>query len=125
MSIIAEYRHLERQLASKLQTLDALKVHPRVKQDLEFERKLRNLITEYNFSAHKILSILSPATVTKPQPTDSSIPKQHRTPRKAKFYRNPHTGEIAITKGGNHKVLKEWKRHYGPMEVESWVSNWI
>ena len=124
MSILAEYHHLKGQLASKLQTLDALRVHPKVKRELEFERALRDLMAEYNFNAHKILSMFAPATVAKPQTTDSPTPKQHRKPRQAKFYRNPHTGEVAVTKGGNHKVLKEWKRHYGRVEVESWASNW-
>jgi hypothetical protein len=126
MSILAEYRLLERQLASKLQTLDALKVHPSLQHELEFEKKLRNLLAEYNFNEHKIFSILKPATAPQlqPQAPAPAKPKQHRKPREAKHYRNPYTGEAAITKGGNHKVLKAWKRQYGSVEVESWLTHW-
>ncbi|MDG9812333.1 transcriptional regulator, partial [Pseudomonas juntendi] len=29
---------------------------------------------------------------------------------------------IIETKGGNHKLLKEWKAQYGADEVESWLA---
>jgi hypothetical protein len=35
-------------------------------------------------------------------------------------YKNPSNGEIVETKGGNHKVLKAWKKEYGNDTVESW-----
>ncbi|EGH26812.1 hypothetical protein PSYMO_37207, partial [Pseudomonas amygdali pv. mori str. 301020] len=28
-------------------------------------------------------------------------------------YKHPKTGEVIETKGGNHKVLKEWKAEHG------------
>lgn len=37
-----------------------------------------------------------------------------------KVYKNPLTGEIVETKGGNHKLLKAWKAQFGA-EVESWL----
>ncbi|MBR7552292.1 DNA binding protein, partial [Mycobacterium tuberculosis] len=37
-------------------------------------------------------------------------------------YKNPHNGEIIETKGGNHKLLKEWKAEYGSDTVETWSS---
>jgi hypothetical protein len=30
-----------------------------------------------------------------------------------KVYKNPHSGEIVETKGGNHKTLKQWKAEHG------------
>jgi hypothetical protein len=30
--------------------------------------------------------------------------------------------EVVETKGGNHKVLKEWKAEYGSDTVESWLA---
>ena len=45
-----------------------------------------------------------------------------RRARQVKQYKNPHNGEIIETKGGNHKLLKQWKAEYGGDEVESWVS---
>lgn len=39
-----------------------------------------------------------------------------------KIYKNPHSGEIVETKGGNHKLLKAWKNEHGSHVVESWLS---
>lgn len=39
-----------------------------------------------------------------------------------KQYKNPHNGEIIETKGGNHKLLKEWKAEYGSDVVEGWLA---
>jgi len=38
-----------------------------------------------------------------------------------KRYKNPNTGEVIETKGGNHKVLKAWKAEHGNTTVESWL----
>jgi hypothetical protein len=45
-----------------------------------------------------------------------------RKPRVLKVYKNPHTGEVVETKGGNHKTLKEWKADQGSATVESWLT---
>ncbi|VVQ15469.1 hypothetical protein PS914_05737 [Pseudomonas fluorescens] len=45
-----------------------------------------------------------------------------RKPRQVKVYKNPHTGEVVETKGGNHKTLKEWKAEHGSATVESWLT---
>lgn len=45
-----------------------------------------------------------------------------RKPRQVKVYKNPHTGELVETKGGNHRTLKEWKAQYGAATVESWLA---
>jgi hypothetical protein len=39
-----------------------------------------------------------------------------------KVYKNPHTGEVVETKGGNHNQLKEWKAEHGSETVESWLT---
>jgi hypothetical protein len=39
-----------------------------------------------------------------------------------KVYKNPHTGEVVETKGGNHNQLKEWKAEHDSDTVESWLS---
>jgi hypothetical protein len=45
-----------------------------------------------------------------------------RKARQVKVYKNPHSGEIIETKGGNHKGLKEWKSEHGSATAESWLS---
>ncbi|MNG28486.1 hypothetical protein D3C84_1137530 [compost metagenome] len=46
----------------------------------------------------------------------------NRKPRQIKIYKNPNSGEVVETKGGNHKTLKEWKAQYGSDTVESWLA---
>lgn len=41
--------------------------------------------------------------------------------RAVKRYKNPHNGEVIETKGGNHKLLKEWKAKWGKDVVEGWL----
>jgi hypothetical protein len=43
-------------------------------------------------------------------------------PRMFKVYKNPKTGEVVETKGGNHNQLKEWKAEYGSDTVEFWLT---
>jgi hypothetical protein len=44
-----------------------------------------------------------------------------RKPRELKRYKDPHSGEVVETKGGNHRTLKAWKQEFGGDTVESWL----
>ena len=48
MSRLAEFRQLEQQLAAQLAELEAMKNDGALKKEIEFERKLRDLMAEYN-----------------------------------------------------------------------------
>ncbi|MCE1004781.1 histone-like nucleoid-structuring protein, MvaT/MvaU family [Pseudomonas sp. NMI1173_11] len=121
MSRLAEFRQLEQQLAERLAELEALKGSSELQKELQFETKLRSLLAEYGFSLRDVITLLDPQAnrlVAAP-----AVPE--KTPRRArqvKQYRNPHNGELIETKGGNHRLLKEWKAQYGANEVESWVA---
>lgn len=121
MSRLAEFRQLEQQLAERLAELEALKGSSELQKELQFETKLRSLLAEYGFSLRDVINLLDPQAnrlVAAP-----AVPE--KTPRRArqvKQYRNPHNGELIETKGGNHRLLKEWKAQYGANEVESWVA---
>ncbi len=41
--------------------------------------------------------------------------------QQCQVYRNPETGEVVETKGGNHRVLKAWKEQYGADTVNAWL----
>ncbi|MDT4854368.1 hypothetical protein FQZ97_886690 [compost metagenome] len=116
MTKLAEYRRLEAELAAQLQQLDALKNDNHLKREMQFEEKQRALMAEYGVSLRQIIQILDPAPATIVQEPG----RKHR-PRKVKIYKNPHTGEVVETKGGNHRVLGAWKEQYGAKEVESWL----
>jgi hypothetical protein len=119
MSKLAEYRQLEKHLAEQLQALEALKGDDGLKKEIEFETKLRKLLDQYGFSLKHIINLLDPQTTARRQlvtPTGNT-----RKPRELKIYKNPNTGEVIETKGGNHKALKEWKAEHGADVVEGWL----
>ncbi|MBU6958960.1 DNA binding protein [Pseudomonas sp. CVAP len=120
MSRLAEFRKLEQQLAAQLAELESMKSDSGLKKEMEFESKLRALLGEYGYSLKDVINLLDPqanrrAPVTEPKAGS-------RKPRQVKIYKNPHTGEMVETKGGNHKTLKEWKAEYGSDIVESWLT---
>nr|WP_314527165.1 histone-like nucleoid-structuring protein, MvaT/MvaU family [uncultured Pseudomonas sp.] len=119
MSKLAEFRQLEKNLAEQLQALEALKGDAGLKQEIEFETKLRALLAKYSFSLKDIINLLDPQRGRRAPAVESK--SGTRKPRQVKIYKNPKTGEVVETKGGNHKTLKEWKAEHGAETVESWL----
>lgn len=121
MSKLAEYRQLEKALAEQLQQLEQMKDDDGLKQEIEFETKLKGLLSEYDKNLRDVIAILDPNRASKPAPAPTGS-KTTRKARKVKTYKNPHNGELIETKGGNHKTLKEWKEKYGGDVVETWAT---
>lgn len=121
MSRLAEFRKLEQTLAAQLAELEAMKGSSELQAEIEFETKLRDLLNKYGFSLRDIVNILDPQA-SRRTAAPVATEKSPRRARQVKQYKNPHNGEIIETKGGNHKLLKEWKSQYGADVVESWVS---
>lgn len=120
MSKLAEFRQLEKHLAEQLQALEALKGDAGLKYEIEFETKLRALLAKYGFSLKDIINLLDPQASRR---APVAAPKAGtRKARQVKVYKNPESGEVVETKGGNHKILKEWKAKYGSDTVESWLT---
>lgn len=119
MSKLAEFRQLEKHLAEQLQALEALKGDAGLKQEIEFETKLRALLAKYGFSLKDIINLLDPQARHAPVAASKA---GTRKARQVKVYKNPESGEVVETKGGNHKTLKEWKAKYGSDKVESWLT---
>lgn len=117
MSKLAEYRALEKALQEQLAQLDALKDDQALKKEMRFEESLRSLMNEYGKSLRDIIAILEPQRL----PVRGALVSAPRRARKVKIYRNPHSGDVVETKGGNHAVLKQWKEQYGHEVVESWL----
>lgn len=121
MSRLAEFRQLEQKLAAQLAELEEMKSSSELQKEIAFETKLRDLLAEYGCSLRDVINILDPQASRRA--VASSV--DERAPRRArqvKQYKNPHNGEIIETKGGNHKLLKEWKAEYGADEVDSWLT---
>lgn len=121
MSRLAEFRKLEQTLAAQLAELEAMKGSAELQAEIEFETKLRDLLAKYGYSLRDIINILDPQA-NRSAAAPAAAEKSPRRARQVKQYKNPHNGEIIETKGGTHKLLKEWKSQYGADVVESWVS---
>jgi len=122
LSKLAEFRAVEKALAEQLAHLESLKNDGALKKEIEFEEKLRALMNQYGKSLRDIIAIVDPALsrgVVRRGPGAGQVSRRERA---IKVYKNPHSGEVVETKGGNHKVLKAWKAEYGSDTVESWLS---
>ncbi|MCH4563461.1 DNA binding protein [Halomonas sp. EGI 63088] len=118
MSILATYVQKEQQLQQLQEELDRLKNDDRLKTELQFKDKLEALMREFDKSPADVIKLLDP------QPTSAktaTITSTGRAKRKLKIYKNPNTGEVVKTRGGNQKTLKAWKEEYGADTVEGWL----
>ncbi len=122
MSRLAEYRKLEQQLAAQLAELDAMKNDTGLQAEMEFEGKLRGLLAEYGYSLRDVISVLDPTAAKRGKSAPLAAPAEicTRKARVLKIYKNPNSGEIVESKGGNNKTLKAWKNEHGAEAVESW-----
>ncbi|WP_194787544.1 histone-like nucleoid-structuring protein, MvaT/MvaU family [Pseudomonas sp. UFMG81] len=121
MSRLAEFRQLEQKLAAQLAELEAMKGSSELQKEIEFETKLRDLLSKYGYNLRDIINILDPQS-NRRSAAPAVAEKAPRRARQVKQYENPHNGEVIETKGGNHRLLKEWKAKYGANEVEGWVT---
>jgi hypothetical protein len=119
MAKINDY-YQKKQLMEKLASeLEQLENDQALKDQLEFERKVRDLMNEHGKSPKDVLQILAAIDPSLAGGTTSST-SGSRPKRPLKTYKNPHTGEVVETRGGNHKVLNEWRSKYGKEAVQSW-----
>ena len=119
MAKINDY-YQKKQLVEKLsEELAQLEQDQALKGELEFENKVRDLMKEYKKGPKDVLQILSAIdpTIAGGKATASV---GSRAKRPMKTYKNPHTGEVVQTRGGNHKTLNEWRKKHGKDAVQSW-----
>ncbi|EIK54168.1 transcriptional regulator MvaT, P16 subunit [Stutzerimonas stutzeri TS44] len=123
MSLISEYRATEEAIKELQERLKSLSADDKLKKELEFEGKLRELMGEYQKSLRDIIALLDPDARSSRAPRGAAkAPVASKRARRVKQYKNPNTGEVIETKGGNHKTLKEWKAKWGADTVESWAT---
>ena len=123
MSLINEYRATEEAIKELQARLKNLSEDNKLQQELEFEKKLRDLMGTYGKSLKDIIALLDPEAKLNKAPRGGAVKVTGtKRARKVKQYKNPHNGEIIETKGGNHQTLKEWKAKWGGDVVESWAT---
>jgi septal ring factor EnvC (AmiA/AmiB activator) len=121
MSLLSEFMQKEQQLKQLQAEMERLQNDERLKAELEFKEKLEALMREFNKSSADVINLLQPqGAKASPAKAASSTPTGRRK-RKLKIYKNPHTGEVVETRGGNQKTLKAWKDEHGSDTVEGWL----
>lgn len=121
MSLIAEFNATKEAIKELESRLEAMQQDKELQKEIEFGEQLRSLMGKYGKSLPDIIAILDPASSQRANRAAKAAPAAKRA-RKVKQYRNPHSNEVIETKGGNHKILKEWKAKWGSDEVEGWAT---
>ncbi|GHE19697.1 histone-like nucleoid-structuring protein, MvaT/MvaU family [Halomonas urumqiensis] len=121
MSLLSEYMQMEQQLKQLQANLDKLQNDKRLQAELEFKGKLEGLMQEYGKSAAEVIALLDPKPASAGAAPKATAAAGGRRKRKLKIYKNPNTGEVVETRGGNQKTLKAWKDEHGNDTVESWL----
>ncbi|OLO07942.1 H-NS histone [Salinicola sp. MH3R3-1] len=120
MSLLSDYVKKEQLLKQLEEELKRMEGDQRLKAEIEFKEKLEALMAEYGKTTRDVIELLNPKADSAPAAgqTGSTV---GRRKRKLKIYKNPKTGDVVETRGGNHKTLKAWKDEHGSDTVESWV----
>ena len=111
MSIITKYYSKKEELARLQAEVDKLEESDDLKQEMAFQSELQKLMDDYSKSAKDVAKLVGGSGGT---------PKAGRAKRTPSKWVNPHTKEVVVTAGGNHKTLKEWREKYGADKVASW-----
>ncbi|MCI0510322.1 H-NS histone family protein [Chromohalobacter marismortui] len=120
MSLLSEYMKKEQLLKQLSEELQQLEKDQRLTTELEFKEKLEALMKEYDKTPAAVIEMLDPQPDSRPAAASQATTGGRRK-RKLKIYKNPNTGEVVETRGGNQKTLKAWKDQYGNDTVESWL----
>ena len=119
MSLLNEYIQKEQQLKQLQEDLQRLEGDQRLKSELEFKAKLEALMNEFGKRPSDVIALLDPSADQRG--SKGAAASSTRRKRRLKIYKNPHTGEVIETRGGNHKGLRIWKDEHGDEAVESWL----
>ncbi|EHA16799.1 transcriptional regulator MvaT, P16 subunit, partial [Halomonas sp. HAL1] len=101
--------------------LNKLGNNSELKKEIEFKEKLQALMTEHGKLARDVCEMLDASYRSTSGKVANASTTDGRQKRPLKVYKNPHTGQVVETRGGNHKVIKEWKAKFGNEEVVGWV----
>lgn len=117
MSVLASYREKEEMLRKLTEDLNRMKENPELQKELDFKEEINAVLVKYQRNANDLATIFALTPVS----GRSVSGRGNRTKRKLKIYVNPNSNETIETRGGNHRILKQWKAQYGSDTVESWL----
>ena len=120
MKVSSKKAALEKQLAQIEKELKSIERSAAFKKENAISRALNNLMKKHACSKNDLISILQSDSAA-PAKRSVAWSSKTRKPRKLKVFKNPNTGEIVETRGGNHKVLKAWKTQYKLADINEWL----
>lgn len=120
MKALLKKSAIEKKLAQLNEDLRNIERSDSYKKEIAVKRALNNLIRKHGYSKDDLITLLKSDTSRR---IKSKIKKTaiKRKPRKLKIFKNPITGEMVETRGGNHKVLKAWKAEHSITNIEDWL----
>lgn len=112
---------LEQQLAHIEKELKDIEKSAAYKKEITILRALNNLMKKHGCTKTDLVKLLKGENKSPSKGRQRSSVKASRKPRILKIFKNPNTGEIVETRGGNHRTLKAWKAEYRLNDIEDWL----
>ena len=120
MKVTTKKAAIEKQLAQLEKELKNIESSAAFKKESAIKRALATLMKKHGCSKNDLISLLQ-ADESEPIKRSKKLAVKARKPRKLKVFKNPETGQIVETRGGNHKVLKAWKAQYELESIDDWL----
>ena len=120
MNVRSKKAAIEKQMAQLEKELKSIEKSAAFKKENAIKRALANLMKRYCCSDSDLIALLQ-EDASKGVKRGRKATATTRKPRKLKVFKNPKTGEIVETRGGNHKVLKAWKAQYKLQNIDDWL----
>ena len=120
MKVTTKKAAIEKQMAKLEKELKSIENSAAFKKENAVKRALTNLMKKHGYSKNDLITLLQ-SDGSAPVKSGKAPSTKTRKPRKLKVFKNPETGEIVETRGGNHKVLKAWKAQYNLASIDEWL----
>ena len=121
MKISAKKSEIERKMAKLESELKNIEKSAAFRKEAAFMKALNNLMKKHGYSKSDLITLLQSDSPTPTKRGRKKSADKKRKARKLKIFKNPKTGEIVKTRGGNHKVLKSWKAKYKLSNIDDWL----
>lgn len=120
MKVTTKKAAIEKKLAQLEKELKSIENSAAFKKENAVKRALANLMKKHSCSENDLITLLK-GEESAPVKRGNKPAVTTRKPRKLKVFKNPETGEMVETRGGNHKILKAWKAQYNLDSIDSWL----
>ena len=120
MKVTTKKAAIEKQMARLEKELKSIENSAAFKKENAVKSALASLMKKHSCTKNDLITLLK-GDESAPVKRGKKPAVTTRKPRKLKVFKNPETGEMVETRGGNHKVLKAWKAQYNLENIEDWL----